>query len=585
MSVKNEIRILQIESNSEDARAMDSMLSHDMISQFSLERAIDELEVSLLIKDEQFDVVLIGVSRFDHENTSDISSLISLVQRAEPNLPVILTGIQVDDQIKTFAAQRGIHDIIPTDIFDAVQVRSTIRFVVQKKRVLQLIPTPTKDKVTGLPTKSVLQDRMEQVLTHAEREHEQVALCYLQIDQYEQYAKDYGAIVSNAMLIKASELIQSCVDEHVVVCHLEKGRFALLFAEASSLAATTSKLEKIVGVMSRRRTFETQRLRMSVSVGLAFYPSCGNQKSLHQCAEEALFRASQAGGNRYKVYTDNLSKEAIWKYRLDRDLQRALLNNEFCLHYQPVIDLESGRPKRLEALLRWQHPEAGLIYPNAFIEHLETLEMIRDVGEWILRLATRQLKSWRAMGLDLSIDVNISREQLTDPTFCERVVNALEESGLEARYLELELTERQHIPEHDKVSHGNIHALVGMGVSFAIDDYGVGHNSDEYLRRFPHGTFSTLKLDRSYIENITENPTDAACVRRDTDFAHDLGLKVIAEGIETPEQLALIKALGADAMQGFLVSKPLAAPRLADCLWRNEFDLDNIENRLTHVVG
>lgn len=582
--MNKQIRILHIAANAERARIVRGLLRHDLT--FMLETALDEFEASLLLKEQHFDVALLSLPATVSESQSpNLSDHLTFMQRARGDMPLILVGEQMDPTMLQLASDHQIQDVIPLSLFDATQVCSSIRFVVQKHQVMQITPPIVENTVTGLPSKVVLQDQLEHAITKADRHNSQVVLGLFQLDKLPDYIDTHGDHLGHAIQAKAAELMQSVLPEDTLLCDLDDGRFAVVLEEIDSVASATAKMDAVIGTLSRRRAFDQHRLRLSASCGIAFYPQSESQKGLQECAEEALFRASRAGGNRYKVYTENMSEEALWKYHLDRDLKRALERDEFVLHYQPIIDFQTGKPTRLEALLRWQHPEAGLLFPNAFIEHLETLEMIRDVGEWILKLATRQLKSWQDMGQSLTMDVNISREQLTDPTFVARVDNALRLAGVEPQFLELELTERQHIPQHDVVSHQNIHALVEMGVQFAIDDYGVGHSSDEYLRRFPPGTFSTLKVDRSYVENITENPTDAACVKRDIDFAHDLGLRVIAEGIETVEQLELIRSLGADAMQGYLVSKPLAAPRLADCLWRNEFDLNRFEATHTSGVG
>lgn len=415
---------------------------------------------------------------------------------------------------------------------------------------------------------------MEQAISRSERDRELLAVFYIELDRFKYVTESFGVETRDAAVIKTASLINACLRKTDTLAYLGNGRFGVLLENVKGITNTVSIAEKLTVNLSRRRILNTHRIRLNASIGIAFYPECSSIREVHQAAEQALSRARRAGGNRYKIFTDNMSQESIWKYRLDMDLLNALKNDEFRLHYQPVIDLQTGTAIKVEALLRWQHPEAGLIYPDAFIDHLESLEMMRDVGEWVLSLACRQLKSWRSMGLDLCMDVNVSPEQLSDPGFVDRVRAILNSTEITPVNLELELTERQHIPAHDQISHNNIQSLVKMGIRFAIDDYGTGHNSDLYLRRFPVGTFSTLKIDQSYVKNIIENPTDAACVKRDTDFAHELGLQVIAEGIETKSQLNRVRSLGADAVQGYLISRPLASPQIADGLWRKEFNID-----------
>lgn len=574
MPVNKQIRVLLIDANSEDAQKIEEILLSSNQCDFVCDQVAGFAEGLSRLQAQTFDVALLDLALPDGKGQVMGCNAITRLQACAPGLPIVVMNREADEQVTLSATQYGIHDYIIKDEHDKTHITRTIRFAVQKKQVLQLVANPQHDPLTGLANRTLFQDRMEQAISRSERDRELLALFYIELDRFKYVTESFGDETRDAAVLKTASLIGACMRKTDTLAYLGNGRFGVLLENIKGIANTVSIAEKLIANLSRRRNLHTHRIKLNASIGIAFYPECSSISELHNAAEQVLLRARRAGGNRYKIFTDNMSQESIWKYRLDMDLLSALKNDEFRLHYQPVINLQTGTAIKVEALLRWQHPEGGLIYPDAFIDHLESLEIMRDVGEWVLALACRQLKSWRSMGLDLCMDVNVSREQLSDPGFVDRVKAILKSTEILPAYLELELTERQHIPEHDQISHTNIQKLVDMGIRFAIDDYGTGHNSDLYLRRFPAGTFSTLKIDQSYVKNITENPTDAACVKRDTDFAHELGLQVIAEGIETKSQLKQVRSIGADAVQGYLISRPLAAPQIADGLWRKEFNLD-----------
>jgi EAL domain-containing protein (putative c-di-GMP-specific phosphodiesterase class I) len=306
---------------------------------------------------------------------------------------------------------------------------------------------------------------------------------------------------------------------------------------------------------------------VSASIGISLFPDDGRDPdTLVQHADAALYRAKERGRNTWQVYTDTLQQQASERLKLETELRHALSRGELLLHYQPVMDLRTGRVHSFEALLRWQHPQRGLLSPASFIAHAETSRTLASLGDWILRTACTQVSRWAAKGhTALSVAVNISARQFREPGLLTQVERVLAETGLPPAQLELEITE-SHAMEHAEETLKTLAGLKALGVRIAIDDFGTGYSSLAYLKRFE---IHTLKLDRSMLEGIPTGDGDAAIATAILQLAHTLGLSVVAEGVETQEQLHFLERQGCDRVQGFLYSRPLPASGCEAFLARN----------------
>jgi predicted signal transduction protein with EAL and GGDEF domain len=305
----------------------------------------------------------------------------------------------------------------------------------------------------------------------------------------------------------------------------------------------------------------THEIFVNASIGIAIYPFDGEDlDTLLMHADTAMYKAKEQGGNSYQTYSKSMTTTALQRLTLENDLRRALERSEFEVHYQPIVDAYTGTVVGAEALLRWRHPELGLLLPSEFIPIAEENGLIVPMGEWILQEACSQNRAWQDAGLPrIRVGVNLSSRQLKR-RLSDTISRALQSSGLEPRYLSLELTESVLVNHHKEGTEA-LHALRAMGLHLAVDDFGTGYSSFSYLKHFP---LDTLKIDRSFIREIATHPDDAAITTAIIAMGHALGLRVIAEGVETEAHLSLLQKQGCDEIQGYLVGRPVPAERFEE---------------------
>jgi EAL domain-containing protein (putative c-di-GMP-specific phosphodiesterase class I) len=304
-------------------------------------------------------------------------------------------------------------------------------------------------------------------------------------------------------------------------------------------------------------TVEGHSFFLTCSIGVSMYPSDGDDPELLiKHADIAMYRAKQSGRNNFQFYTSDMNDRALERLRIESDLRNALDRSEFLLHYQPKVDVNSGRVTGMEALIRWRHPEFGMVPPGRFIGLAEETGLIVPIGAWVIRTACAQNKAWQDAGLaPLRISVNLSARQFAQKDLAQSIADVLQDTGLEARHLEIELTESLVMTD---VEHAIdvLQQLKRLGVKLSIDDFGTGYSSLAYLKRFP---IDVLKIDQSFVRDVTVDPNDAAITVSIISLGHNLKLKVIAEGVETRQQLAYLRLHGCDEVQGYLFSHPLPA--------------------------
>ncbi len=563
------------------------LLSKQTKSRFFTEQVsrLDDAIISL--QNTHFDAVLVDLDTENYDGLEVISEILSY----DPIMPIVVTGVASNEKFELDTIHLNVHEYLRKGQYGSVQLASTLSFAIESKKNHHLEELRAHyDQLTGLANRALFYSGLEEVIVVSKQAGRMASLLLINLDDFSQINKKNDSLAGDEVLKQTALRLKDCISKYkpsAQLYHLGSDDFAITLDSVNKPSEVTFLAEKINACLSRKMDVNIegseQRIKVTASLGLAFYPLCTDAKSLVYSAETALFRAKHAKvvkGNFYKIYTKELSQEDIRKYSMETELEFALEKEQFHLYYQPQVDLHTGELMGFEALLRWNHPKLDLLYPSAFIEQIETSEQGWDLTEWVLNIACRHLKSWHSFGNpNLKMDINISPFQLSDPELVSKVKKILKKTGLEAKYLELELTERQPLPQSVNVCHRNIKALRELGVCFAVDDYGTGNNSDSCLRQFPENTFSTIKIDRSYVKEITTNATTVKCIKRDIDFAHKLGMQVIAEGVEKLDQLRIIKDLGADIVQGFVVSEAVPAPLLADDIYKGNFDLDRIYER------
>jgi diguanylate cyclase (GGDEF)-like protein/PAS domain S-box-containing protein len=413
------------------------------------------------------------------------------------------------------------------------------------------------DFLTDLPNRAMLTERLSQAIRLARRHGRQVALLFLDLDKFKQVNDSLGHAIGDQLLQSVAARLVASVRGTDTVFRQGGDEFVILLSEIEQPQDAALVAENLRVALAVPHRIGGRALRVSLSIGISVYPDdAGNADAVMRNADTAMFHAKASGHDNYQFYSNDMSARAVRELLVEGRLQRALRHGEFLLHYQPKIDLTSGAMTGAEALIRWSSPDRGLVYPNQFVSIAEACGLIVPIGRWVLREACRQFQAWLDEGLPaVPVAVNTSAVEFKHDDFLDGVASILEETGLAPRYLELELTES--VLMHDAESSVSVlEALKGMGVRLAIDDFGTGYSSLSYLKRFP---IDTLKIDRSFVCDIASDGNDSTIVSAVIAMSRTLGQRVIAEGVETQEQLAFLRTRQCEEGQGFHFSRPLSA--------------------------
>ena len=422
------------------------------------------------------------------------------------------------------------------------------------------------DMLTGLPNRVLLLERLKQALLDANRVNRLVAVMFLDLDRFKVINDSLGHHVGDALLKAVAERLKSCLRPGDIIARLGGDEFTVVLANVAHVDDVARVARKIVDSFAEPFRIEDHELFTTTSIGITLFPlDVQEPEKLLKNADAAMYHAKESGRNSFKFFTAELNVRAERRLKLETALRRALEQGELSLHYQPQVNLRSGRLVGMEALLRWQNPELGNVSPVEFIPIAEETGLILPIGDWVLHEACRQIKVWHATKFSFSkmqVAVNISGKQLRQKDFPDRVRGVLSEANLEPRYLDLELTESLLMVDAEET--GDImHVLHDLGVSFSVDDFGTGYSSLAYLKRFP---IDILKIDQSFVRDLATDPNDVAIVKTIIAMAHTLGMRVIAEGVETYAQLEFLRRQGCDGSQGYYCSKPLTADDFTELL-------------------
>src|SRR5450755_445146 len=417
------------------------------------------------------------------------------------------------------------------------------------------------DVVTGLPNRVLLNDRITQAIALARRNENPLAVIFLDLDRFKNINDSLGHATGDNLLQSVSRRLLASVRKSDTVSRQGGDEFVILLSETTNPEDAATSAKKILLSLSGPHSIGGQDLFIDGSIGISVYPGDGEDaETLIKNADTAMYHAKERGRNNFQFFKAEMNLKAVERQSLEGSLRRALEREEFLLHYQPKVNLDTGEITGGEALIRWQHPDRGLVPPSQFVPIAEDCGLILQIGRWVLREACRQARAWQNAGLPpLPIAVNVSAVEFRDKGFAERVRTVLLETGLEARYLELELTEGV-LMEDAETMVSVLQELKMMGVLLAVDDFGTGYSSLSYLRQFP---IDVLKIDQSFVHQITADPDDSTIVSAIINMAKSLKHLVVAEGVETREQRSYLQAQHCGEGQGNLFSRPLAAARFA----------------------
>jgi diguanylate cyclase (GGDEF)-like protein/PAS domain S-box-containing protein len=440
-------------------------------------------------------------------------------------------------------------------------VASIARDISDQKRAQELIVFQTfHDSLTGLPNRSLLMERLNLCLSKCRRTGKRLALLFLDLDLFKSINDGFGHQAGDTVFQEISRRLIECVRDDDTVARIGGDEFAVLLPEISRAEDAIVVARKLLEAVSQPLAIGGRRADVTTSIGISIYPDDGaDAESLLRSADHAMARAKERGRNNFQLSIPELTDEAVQRLALQAGLRQAIEKDELVLHYQPVLSLTTGRIVSMEALVRWQHPEKGLVMPGAFIDVAEKAGMMVPLGDWVLNRAARQAKKWHDSGFpDLRIATNLSPSQFHERNLVSSIQRTLSETGLRPETLEIEITEGVAM-EDAEVTVANLLALRDLNVGVSIDDFGTGYSSLSYLKRFP---VTTLKIDRSFVTDVVTNSADAGIVRAVVAMAHGLKLIVIAEGVETKEQFAYLRESGCDALQGYWFSRPLAVDKV-----------------------
>ena len=438
--------------------------------------------------------------------------------------------------------------------------------IAERKRVeVKLDRLAHFDDVTQLHNRHFFNERLEAVIARSQQFNERTILMFIDLDNFKAVNDTLGHDIGDELLRLVSHRLAETLRFGDVIARIGGDEFAIILENVNQASVGSLIAEKCLAKLAQPIAISGHEIHIGASIGISVYPDhAANMHELLKYADSAMYYAKNNGKNAYRLFTHSMQEDARKRFTIDNNLRRALERNEFVLHYQPQIDLRTGAISGAEALIRWIHPELGLISPAEFIPVAEDTGMIVRIGQWVLREACCELRTWHNEGHAVRMAVNLSGRQLKEEGLVEAVLAIVEETGIDPRWLELELTESMLMDASASVI-DNLHVLKRAGIQLAIDDFGTGYSSMSYLKTFPVGT---IKVDRSFVHDLPHSAQDAAITKAIIAMAQSLKMEVVAEGIETLEQGQFLRANGCDKAQGFYYSKPLPAAQIRELLKR-----------------
>ncbi|MDQ3742810.1 MAG: EAL domain-containing protein [Acidobacteriota bacterium] len=558
-------RILIVDDERQIRWLLSNLLSeqHECAEADSAEKALE------LIGREKFDLVLSDITMDGITGLEMIPRVLELA----PDAVVIMVSAESNIESAIEAMRAGAFDYV-TKPFDFRQVEVAVRRGLEHRALLdakrryerdleELVQRRTEelnhavshDGVTSLPNRVLFNDRLGQAVSAATKGGQTLAVMLLDLDRLKAVNESLGYAAGDRLLRVVAERVRGCLGGDETVARFGGDELSLLTNPVRGAAEVAAMAGSILEALGRPVELDGHEVYVTASVGVALFPHDGDDaEALLSRAAAAMYTARGQGGNCFRFYSADMEAEALKRLSLECDLRRALERGEIILHYQPQVEMATGRVVGAEALVRWQHPRQGLIPPAEFIPLAEATGLIVPIGEWVLRAAIRQCGVWQEGGLaPLRVAVNLSARQFQQPDLVEMVRGSLAEAGFEPGRLELEITESSVVSDRD-VAVAALRELRAMGVRVAIDDFGTGHSSLSHLKHLP---VDTLKIDRSFIRDMAADPNDEDIVGAVVKLGHSLGLNVTAEGVEEEAQSSLLGALGCDEAQGYLFGRAL----------------------------
>ena len=558
-SARTGLRVLLVEDNPDDVHLITEMLRSDT-SSFEVEKAERLSQALKLLDSASFDIVLLDLYLPDVQGMATVTKALDLGLTVPV---VVITGNDSED-LALEAVRAGAQDYLVKDDLDGRTLARTLWHAIERQQLVMALKAAhervshlaTHDSLTGLPNRQLFFDLLDHSVSWAQRYNESLAVLFIDMDNFKVYNDLHGHAAGDQLLGVAGRAIPNAVRRTDTVARLGGDEFTVILPHTAQVQDVARVAEHIVRAIKESAEFESKRIEPTVSIGVALYPIDGEDAStLVRNADMAMYAIKRDGGNGYRFYTASLGAQAARRLGLERQLSRALEENEFVLHYQPQVDMASKGIVGVEALIRWAHPRWGMVLPADFIHIAEDTAQICSIGEWVLTQACHQAAQWRRLALPgLRLSVNLSCVQLRRDDVVDRVAEILDQTDTPPEQLVLEITETGILEDTESAVRA-LEKLRDLGLSIYIDDFGTGYSSLALLRQLP---VDGLKIDRSFISNVASRDKDAQITEAIVAMADRLRLTVVAEGVETADQVHFLKALNCNLMQGFLFSEPLA---------------------------
>ena len=560
---KERIKILLVEDDEEDYIITRDLLSDIDSVRYDLKWVMTYDAALEKMGHNQYDVFL-----FDYrlgERTG--LDLLREVTNNGCNIPVVLLTGEGGKEIDLEAMKAGAMDYLVKGKTDFTLLERTIRYAIERKRAEEQIKQLAYyDHLTNLPNRVLFQEQLKQAIANYSRTQKAVAIMFLDLDNFKRINDTLGHNAGDQLLKGVASRLNGCLRKSDALTRPNisntVGRqggdeFTILLPEITDCQAAVKVAQRILTVLSQPYILEGHEVVVTTSIGIALYPHDGEDiNMLLMNADAAMYHAKNKGKNNFQFYSRSMNAAALERLNLEIDLRNALERGEFVLYYQPRMEIRTGKIIGMEALIHWQHPDKGTISPAEFIPVAEETGLIIPIGEWVLRTACNQSKGWQKGGITpIRVSVSLSGQQLKQEDLIKTVIHALETSGLDQQYLELEITEGI-IMQDRKIVIGMLQAMKDRGLWLSMDNFGMGHSSLRNLKSIP---LDILKIDRSFVKDIITEPVDTVLVSAIIAMAKSLKLRLLAEGVETEQQLAFLREQGCEEIQGNLVSRPLSA--------------------------
>jgi len=555
------IKILLIERQRAQYELISLLLGEVSHVDYQLEWS-SELDASLeRVLSDDFDVILLDY----HWGDCTGRDLLTSARAQGCKVPIIVMTDEMEAVVDREAIRLGASDYLIKGRIECQLLERTIRYAIERKCVeYKLAKLAHYDPLTNIPNRILFRDRLDHAVSLAERDGVSFTLMYLDLNGFKQINDSFGHDAGDELIRLCAQRLESCMRRSDSVARIGGDEFTLLLENTDHASDIAHIAEKVLEAISRPYRIGTHSVEVGASIGIAIYPQAGlSVDELQKHADMAMYDAKLVPGDQYRFFTEALNVEARRQLQLESELRRALRRNEFVLFYQPRVDLRSGEVVGLEALLRWSHPERGMIYPDEFIAAAEDTGLIVPLGYWVLLKACEDLQQLRQAGAEnLTMAVNLSLRQFKDERLPQRLSEIILQTGVQAQWLEFEITETAMMENVELVREG-MEALASLGCRFNLDDFGTGYSSFTHLQRLP---ISAIKIDKTFVAETMQRQEDAALVAAMVNLGHSLGKEVIAEGVESDFQRLLLTELGCDQVQGYYFCKPMGFSAIVERL-------------------